>query len=221
MKKDIINPALGSEVLTSYHCKTAMLHLIDMTPSQFWRPDNLLLCLITALHCLLLWSMDSNCPNFFIPDENMFRWRISRHLLKKLSDELFRLISLDFVSLLRSIKTDDFNHRLETVITYSSHYHLTLFDFIPNIESELSCGILLSIMRTKYEVVLDCYSHYTNDLVDNLSSKLSILTHTDRLDIHSPVNHTRRTIASLVPYIEIYPCNTKQYAGVKYQINLL
>ena len=84
IKKDIINPALGSEVLTSYHCKTAMLHLIDMTPSQFWRPDNLLFCLITALHCLLLWSMDSHCPNFFIPDENMFRWRISRHLLKDL-----------------------------------------------------------------------------------------------------------------------------------------
>ena len=28
IKNDIINPALGSEVLTSYHCKTAMLHLI-------------------------------------------------------------------------------------------------------------------------------------------------------------------------------------------------
>ena len=204
IKKDIINPALGSEVLTSYHCKTAMLHLIDMTPSQFWRPDNLLFCLSTALHCLLLWSMDSNCPNFFIPDENMFRWRISKHLLKRLSDELFRLISLDFVSLLRSIQTDYFNHRLETVITGSSHYHLTLFDFTPNVKIELSCGILLPIMLTRYEVVLDCYSHYTNDLVDNLSSKLSILMHTDRLDIHSPVNHTRRTIALLVPYIEIY-----------------
>ena len=64
IKKDIINTALGSEVLTSYHCKTAMLHLIDMTPSQFWRPNNLLFCLITALHCLLMWSTGSNCPIF-------------------------------------------------------------------------------------------------------------------------------------------------------------
>ena len=200
IKKDIINPALGSEVLTSYHCKTAMLHLIDMTPSQFWRPDNLLSCLITALHCLLLWSMDSNCPNFFIPDENMFRWRISRHLLKRLSDELFRLISLDFVSLLRSIKTDDFNHRLETAITGTSQYHHTLYDLTPHRKRTLSCKILSIIMRTRYKIVLKCYSHNTNDLVDNLSSKRSILMHTDRLDID--------TIAFLAPYKEIYlMCN--------------
>ena len=204
IKKDIINPALGSEVLTSYHCKTAMLHLIDMTPSQFWRPDNLLSCLITALHCLLLWSMDSNCPNFFIPDENMFRWRISRHLLKQLSDELFRLISLDFGSLLRSIKTDDFNHRLETVITGNSQYHHTLYDFTPQLKYFLNCGALLCIMCERCALVMKCYSHNTNDLVNNLSSKLSILIHTDRLDIHSPVNYTRRTLALLAPYIEIY-----------------
>ena len=208
IKKDIINPALGSEVLTSYHCKTAMLHLIDMTPSQFWRPDNLLSCLITALHCLLLWSKDSNCPNFFIPDENMFRWRISRHLLKKLSDELFRLISLDFVSLLRSIKTDDFNHRLETVITGTSQYHHTLYDLSPEVKGKLSCGILFDIMCERYASVLQCYSYYANDLVDDLSRQLSILIHTDRVDIHSPVNHTRRTISLLAPYKEIYlMCN--------------
>ena len=204
IKKDIINPALGSEVLTSYHCKTAMLHLIEMTPSQFWRPDNLLLCLNTALHCLLLWSRDSNCPNFLNPDENMFRWRISRHLLKRLSDELFRLISLDFVSLLRSIKTDDFNHRLETAITGTSQYHHTLYDLTPQLKRTLSGQILSTIMEMRDMIVLECYSHYNNDLVDNLSTKLSILMHTDRLDIHSPVNHTRRFIALLVPYLEIY-----------------
>ena len=204
IKKDIINPALGSEVLTSYHCKTAMLHLIDKTPSQFWRPDNLLFCLNTALHCLLLWSMDSNCPNFLIPDENMFRWRISRHLLKRLSDVLFRLISLDFVSLLKSIKTDDFNHRLEIVITGNSQNHHTLYDLSPYTKGTLRCGILLYIMGARYEFVLESYSLHTNDLVDNLSSKRSILMHTDRLDIHTPVNHTRRTIALLAPYIEIY-----------------
>ena len=215
IKKDIINPALGSEVLTSYHCKTAMLHLIDMTPSQFWRPDNLLFCLSTALHCLLLWSMDSNCPNFFIPDENMFRWRISRHLLKRLSDELFRLISLDFVSLLRSIKIDDFNHRLETAITDNSQYHHTLYDLIPTINFNLSCGILFAIMWERYDLVLECYSHNTNDLVNNLSRQLSILIHTDRIDIHSPVHHTRRTIALLAPYIEIYIMSNTVALSVK------
>ena len=202
IKKDIINPALGSEVLTSYHCKTAMLHLIDMTPSQFWRPDNLLLCLITALHCLLLWSMDSNCPNFLIPDENMFRWRISRHLLKRLSDELFRLMSLDFVSLLRSIKTDYFNDRLAFIMSGNCQFLTTLLDKTPLLKLNLNHRILAYIMQLRYNLVLRCYSNSTNDLVVNLSNNLSILMHTDRLDIHTPVHDTQRTIAMLVPYIE-------------------
>ena len=204
IKKDIINPALGSEVLTSYHCKTAMLHLIDMTPSQFWRPDNLLFCLITALHCLLMWSMDSNCPNFFIPDENMFQWRISRQLLKKLSDELFRLISLDFVSLLRSIKTDYFNECLAFIMSGYYQHLTTLYDYTPVLNSELKHGTLDCIMRMRYDLVLKCYSNSTTDLIDNLSSKLSNLTQTDRLDIPTPVNDTLRIIALLAPYIEIY-----------------
>ena len=204
IKKDIINPALGSEVLTSYHCKTAMLHLIDMAPSQFWRPDNLLFCLITALHCLLLWSMDSNCPNFLIPDENMFRWRTSRHLLKRLSDELFRLISLDFVSLLRSIKTDYLYYRIQLYMIDNCQHLTTPYDYTPLLKFQLQHGILVCIMKTRYESVLKCYSNSTNDLVDHLSSQLSILTQTERVDIYSPVDNTQRTIAMLVPYIEIY-----------------
>ena len=203
IKKDIINPALGSEVLTSYHCKTAMLHLIDKTPSQFWRPDNLLFCLNTALHCLLLWSMDSNCPNFFIPDENMFRWRISRHLLKRLSDELFRLISLDFVSLLRSIKTDYFNECISLILIGNCQLPTTTFDYTPLVKFKLQYGILVSIMLMRYYHVLKCYSNSTYDLVVNLYSLLSSLKPTDRLDIHIPVHDTQRTIAMLGPYIEI------------------
>ena len=204
IKNDIINPALGSEVLTSYHCKTAMLHLIDMTPSQFWRPDNLLFCLNTVLHCLLLWSMDSNCPNFFNPDENMFRWRISRRLLKRLSNELFMLMSLDFVSLLRSIKTDSLNYRIQLYMIGNCQHLTTPYDCTPLLKCPLKYGILVSIMLLRYTLVLRCYSNSTNDLVVNLSSKLSILKHTDRLDIHTPVDVTQRTIALLAPYIEIY-----------------
>ena len=202
IKKDIINPALGSEVLTSYHCKTAMLHLIDMTPSQFWRPDNLLFCLNTALHCLLLWSTDSNCPNFLIPDENMFRWRISRHLLKRLSDELFRLMSLDFLSLLRSIKTDSLNYRIQLYMIDNCQHLTAPCDYTPLLKFHLKYKILAYITNTRYNLVLECYSNSTNDLVDNLSSKLSILKHTDRLDIYIPVHDTQRTISLLAPYID-------------------
>ena len=214
IKKDIINPALGSEVLTSYHCKTAMLHLIDMTPSQFWRPDNLLSCLITALHCLLLWSMDSNCPNFFIPDENMFRWRISRHLLKRLSDELFRLISLEFVSLLYSIKTDDFDDRL-FIMSDNCQHLTTLYDYTSLLEFQLKYDTLVPIIQVRNTLFLKCYSNITNNLVVNLYRQRSMLMHTDRLDIHSPVNVKQHTISLLVPYIEIYYMSSTVALSVK------
>ena len=215
IKKNIINPALGGDVLTSYHCKTAMLHLIDMKPSQFWGPDNLLFCLITALHCLLLWSMDSNCPNFFIPDENMFRWRISRHLLKRLSDELFRLVSLDFVSLLRSIKTDSLYYRIQLHMIDNCQHLTTLYGCTPLLKLYLKHGIRASIMYMRYIIVLKCYSNSTKDLVDNLYSQLSILKHTDRLDIHSPVDDTQRTTSLLAPYIEIYLMSNTVALSVK------
>ena len=204
IKKDIINSALGSEVLTSYHCKTAMLHLVDKAPSQFWRPDNLLFCLITALHYLLLWSMDSNCPNFFIPEENMFGWRISRHLLKRLSDELFRLMSLDFVSLLRSIKTDNFNHNLKFSMTDNLRFLVSSYQYTGMAKGIINSRTLQIIMYKKNSLLLKCYSHCTTDLIENLFNELSILMHTDRLDIRIPVNNTRRFKSLLTPYIEIY-----------------
>ena len=146
--------------------------------------------------------MDSNCPNFFIPDENMFRCRISRHLLKRLSDELFRLISLDFVSLLRSIKTNSFNYRIQIYMISNCQHLVTLYDYTPVIKLILNHRILVSIMLMRYYLVLKCYSNSTNDLVDNLSRKRSILMHTDGLDIHTPVHVTQRTIFLLVPYID-------------------
>ena len=134
----------------------------------------------------------------------MFRWRISRRLLKRLSNELFMLMSLDFVSLLRSIKTDSLNYRIQLYMIGNCQRLTTPYDCTPLLKFQLKYGILVSIMLLRYTLVLRCYSNSTNDLVVNLSIKLSILKHTDRLDIHTPVDVTQRTIALLAPYIEIY-----------------
>ena len=150
---------------------------------------------------------------FFIPDENMFRWRISRHLLKQLSDELFRLMSLDFVSLLGSIKTDSFNDRLAFIMIGNCQPLTTPYTTL--IKLNLNNSILDYIMRMRYDLVLKCYSKSTKDLVVNLSSKRSILMHTDRLYIHTPVNVTQRTIALLVPYIDTYHMSNTVALSVK------
>ena len=71
IKKELINPN-NPESLTSYHIKTCMLYMKEKTPAEFWRPENLLGCMLTALKVLSRWAKEGNCPDYFIPDENMF-----------------------------------------------------------------------------------------------------------------------------------------------------
>ncbi|KAL3857270.1 hypothetical protein ACJMK2_011957 [Sinanodonta woodiana] len=75
IKNTFINVG-GREYLTSYHLKTCMFYLIENTPNSFWHPNKLLYCIDLCLKLLLSWIECNNCPNYFIPDENMFLGRI-------------------------------------------------------------------------------------------------------------------------------------------------
>ena len=76
IKKERIHKALGEKSLTSYHFKTSMLYMIENTPAEFWTEENLLVCVHHCLRQMLLWVETGVCPNYFIPEENMFDGRI-------------------------------------------------------------------------------------------------------------------------------------------------
>ena len=116
IKKDIINNALGEDVLTSYHCKTCLLYLIENTPQVFWTPDNLLICLYECLQKIMECVETRNCPNYFIPAENMFKGRMDEQKRIKLRDLLRLVISSDFKYLL-SVRTANLGDRLMNNIT--------------------------------------------------------------------------------------------------------
>ena len=82
IKKDYIQLHIKEETLSSYHCKTCMFYCIENTPAQLWVPENLAGCLLMCLRQLMVWVSNDNCPNYFIPDENMFD-RIRDDKLKK------------------------------------------------------------------------------------------------------------------------------------------
>ncbi|KAK3587131.1 hypothetical protein CHS0354_006773 [Potamilus streckersoni] len=77
IKKTFINVHDVENVLTSYHCKTCMFYLIVDTPASLWQPNNLMLCMDLCLKLLLSWVQSANCPNFFVPDENMFLGKLT------------------------------------------------------------------------------------------------------------------------------------------------
>ena len=82
IKKDTTSSLGNSKVLTSYHCKTCLFYLAENKPSKFWVEDNLICCLEACIILIIEWIDNGVCPNYFIPDENMFRIKTDQHLLK-------------------------------------------------------------------------------------------------------------------------------------------
>ena len=114
INKEVIKPNIKEKTLTSYHCKTCMFYCIENTPCEFWIPENLVSCLVMCLRQITVWVAEDNCPNYFIPGENMFDRITSKELKKKLEVTLYVvLIFCDIKILLQQIKSDQIGKRLE------------------------------------------------------------------------------------------------------------
>ncbi|XP_034333360.2 uncharacterized protein [Magallana gigas] len=72
--KEIINTGLRDEekILCSYFMKTAVFWAIQQNATLHWHPDNLVAGFWVCFKLLLKWVYEGVCPNFFIPENNMF-----------------------------------------------------------------------------------------------------------------------------------------------------
>ncbi|XP_062586522.1 uncharacterized protein LOC134248123 [Saccostrea cucullata] len=75
---EIINNGLddADKLLCSYHMKTVVFWVIQQNTIHQWCPQNLLECFWVCLKLVLKWVYEGVCPNFFIPDNNMFLSKI-------------------------------------------------------------------------------------------------------------------------------------------------
>nr|XP_022298638.1 uncharacterized protein LOC111107646 [Crassostrea virginica] len=60
------------KLLCSYHMKTAVFWAIQQSTIDHWCPQNLLAGFWVCYKLLLKWVYEGVCPNFFIPENNMF-----------------------------------------------------------------------------------------------------------------------------------------------------
>nr|XP_022298621.1 uncharacterized protein LOC111107632 [Crassostrea virginica] len=60
------------KLLCSYHMKTAIFWAIQRNTIDHWCPQNLLAGFWVCYKLLLKWVYEGVCPNFFIPENNMF-----------------------------------------------------------------------------------------------------------------------------------------------------
>eukprot|EP00105_Crassostrea_gigas_P035761 XP_019919909.1 PREDICTED: uncharacterized protein LOC105320880 [Crassostrea gigas] len=87
---EVINDGLSDEekLLCSYHMKTAIFWAIQQNMLTQWCPENMMAGFWICFKIVLKWVYNGVCPNFFIPQNNMFLSRIygedQRNLFRRL-----------------------------------------------------------------------------------------------------------------------------------------
>ncbi|XP_062620255.1 uncharacterized protein LOC134281832 [Saccostrea cucullata] len=89
--KDVINQQNNSSVLCSYFMKTVVFWLLQGGHFLTWSPDNLLSCFWECFKLLIHWVRIGECPNFFIPQNNMFRVKVTGFVQTSLFCQLYDL----------------------------------------------------------------------------------------------------------------------------------
>ena len=222
IKKDILPQLVGKESLTSYHCKTCLFYMLENTPASLWTPDNLLACLQGCLECLLQWTTNGSCPNYFIPEENMFDGRVSGDVLESLKGALQTLTSSNFEYLLQ-IKSDGFGTKLygrhtDVINRDTSGYQSAkLFMYLRRYPSLLMArNAILNLCLSIWPVNVPhaylnmllgqdrthTFSEHSHDVLQSLLNTIRDLNRTDTITEHSR-EETRRAVNLVVPYVEL------------------
>jgi len=78
-------------LLCSYFMKTALFWLSEEISTYTFQLQNLFHCYFLCLDKLITWLKCCYCPNYFIPEHNMFRGKINRSNSRELLNVLDRL----------------------------------------------------------------------------------------------------------------------------------
>ena len=204
MKNELVNKNLPHGGLSSYHCKTCMLFVIENTPSQFWKPYNLLACLTCCLNTLYSMSQTGICPNYFIPSKNMFKGRLTSHSLTCLKGLLHDIISADFKWLLH-LKTDNFGSRLgQMIISRSS---ILASDTSSRTESlnvrkvQLKIASVQTALIARNAAIKECFPDNIQELAALLFNDIRKLKERNIVKRHGE-EHIESAVNLIQPFIE-------------------
>ena len=91
-----------NKLLCSYHMKTAVFWVIQQNVVPLWCPQNLLVGFWVCFKLLLKWVYKGVCPNFFIPQNNLFLTKIHGSVQRSLFLQLHGLYEKGLACLLQS-----------------------------------------------------------------------------------------------------------------------
>ncbi|XP_078322105.1 uncharacterized protein LOC144621931 [Crassostrea virginica] len=91
-----------NKLLCSYHMKTIIFWVIQQNAVPLWCPQNLLAGFWVCFKLLLKWVYEGVCPNFFIPENNLFLSKVHGSAQRKLFLALHGLYEKGLACLLQS-----------------------------------------------------------------------------------------------------------------------
>lgn len=102
--KEVINKCLEEkdELLCSYHMKTAVFWALQQNSLPECCSRNLLNCFWICFKLVIKWVYEGVCPNFFIPENNMFLAKIYGQSQRKLFFKLYEMYETGLSCLFKS-----------------------------------------------------------------------------------------------------------------------
>ncbi|XP_052711982.1 uncharacterized protein LOC128186238 [Crassostrea angulata] len=91
-----------NKLLCSYHMKTTIFWAIQQNMLPHWCPQNLLAGFWVCFKLLLRWVCEGICPNFFIPQNNLFLTKVHGSAQNRLFLQLHELYKKGLACLLQS-----------------------------------------------------------------------------------------------------------------------
>ena len=204
-KKEILPSWIAQESLSSYHCKTCMFYMIENTPSDFWRPDNLLVCFVACLKMFLFWTTNGICPNYFIPAENMFDRRVHGDLRYNLQQVIQIMLTADCKYLAQIGTSHIGDILLSCVAMRISTPQADLERAWYNIKTKTRLAIITT-QHSFYWRQRCIQKWFSNRLQQNLINLYNLslrLKHTTRITEHTE-EETRQALSSIVPHLDLH-----------------
>ncbi|XP_053375491.1 uncharacterized protein LOC123535465 [Mercenaria mercenaria] len=98
--------------ISSFICKTVLLHCIANKPSCVWKECNILNCLNYCLYTLNNCLLNEHCPHFIVHENNLMAGKFSTEIKQQLFEIMSTLIPFDGISLF-GIQIDNLGERLQ------------------------------------------------------------------------------------------------------------
>ncbi|KAL4218486.1 hypothetical protein ACF0H5_023220 [Mactra antiquata] len=202
------------DVISSYMCKTVLLHCVENTMVEFWLERNLIECFDKMLCVLYNFIAHVQCPHFIIPENNLMAGKISPLQQRRFLEILARIIRSEGRILLE-IQIDSIGERIRQKFSRLPAFH-------PHIKSRLEMRRIVSgdLSYHSARSIVSYIKSYLN--IDNGNCcentiKQIVCSYGDILKLYPQLNNLQKKVVS---YISLWMCTTIGSMIASYYISI-